>query len=147
VCHRLVAAGKPVILTSRDPAGGAAAAERLRAGAPGARVEVLPLDAASPASVGALAAAVAKSHDGDIDLLVRTRAGGGGWRRGARPEAPAARHKKPGERPGLAAAGLKPAEQGEEPPRRLTPSPLPLPPPPPPPNATDSIKRSTTRAC
>lgn len=52
---RLAAAGAEVVLPVRNPAKGEAAAERIKAGHPGAQVSTRSLDLASPASVEALA--------------------------------------------------------------------------------------------
>ncbi|HEY3683666.1 MAG TPA: oxidoreductase [Streptosporangiaceae bacterium] len=65
----LARAGARVILASRDPGAGAAAADRIRAAAPNAEVEPLRLDLADLAAVRAFAAAVADRYDG-LDLLV-----------------------------------------------------------------------------
>ena len=55
---RLARAGAEVIMPVRNPAKGAAAAERIRAATPGARVSTRPLDLASLASVAALGRAL-----------------------------------------------------------------------------------------
>lgn len=71
VCRKLLALGKPVILTARTAESGAKAAGQLRAAAPtGAKLEVLQLDVSSPESIKALGAAVGAKYDGQIDLLV-----------------------------------------------------------------------------
>ncbi|KAI8466759.1 MAG: hypothetical protein J3K34DRAFT_524310 [Monoraphidium minutum] len=71
VARKLVAAGRPVIITARDAAAGEAAAAQLRAeAAGGAGVEVMALDAASRDSIQALAAEVAARFAGQISLLV-----------------------------------------------------------------------------
>ena len=61
--------GASVVLAVRDVAKGEAAAARVRAQAPGAGVEVLPLDLASLASVRA-AAERELAHDMPLDLLI-----------------------------------------------------------------------------
>ncbi|KIZ00999.1 hypothetical protein MNEG_6964 [Monoraphidium neglectum] len=76
VAKQLAASGRSVIITSRDKAAGAAAAQALsEAAAPGARVVVLQLEASSPDSIRALAAEVQAEYEGQVDLLV------GGWDR------------------------------------------------------------------
>ena len=50
---------------------GTKAAEQLRAEHPAAEIEVLQLDAADGASIGALAAAVQERYSGKVDVLVR----------------------------------------------------------------------------
>src|SRR5262249_55234248 len=60
-------------LLARDPGRGHAAAERVRRHCPGAQVEFIPADGASPAQAGA---AVSKAHSalGGIDVLVNSTA-------------------------------------------------------------------------
>ncbi|KIZ07188.1 hypothetical protein MNEG_0762 [Monoraphidium neglectum] len=68
---QLLASGRPVIITSRNEAAGAKAAQALSdAAAPGARVELLQLEASSPDSIKALAAQVQAKYEGQIDLLI-----------------------------------------------------------------------------
>jgi len=61
--------GARVILASRDPRAGAAAADHIRTLTPRAEVEPLRLDLADLAAVRAFAAAVAERYDG-LDLLI-----------------------------------------------------------------------------
>ncbi|KIZ00998.1 Short-chain dehydrogenase/reductase 2 [Monoraphidium neglectum] len=71
VAKQLAASGRSVIITSRDKAAGAAAAQALsEAAAPGARVVVLQLEASSPDSIRALAAEVQAEYEGQVDLLI-----------------------------------------------------------------------------
>lgn len=81
----LAAMGAHVILTSRDPARGAAALDEVRARSGSSSVEVMPLDLASFASVPASALDLAARHD-RLDVLLcnagpdvasRTRRSGG----------------------------------------------------------------------
>src|SRR3954463_5645347 len=67
--RELARAGATVVMTSRDPARGADAEQRLRAAVPGADVRLESLDLASLASIGAFAGRVLASYDG-LDVLV-----------------------------------------------------------------------------
>ncbi|MEV4417765.1 SDR family NAD(P)-dependent oxidoreductase [Catellatospora sp. NPDC049609] len=67
--HVLAERGATVVLACRDPRRAADAVARLRAAAPGARVETLALDLADLASVRAAAAELRERHP-EIDLLV-----------------------------------------------------------------------------
>jgi NAD(P)-dependent dehydrogenase (short-subunit alcohol dehydrogenase family) len=70
----LAQAGAAVVLACRDPARGAAAAVRLRAAAPGARVDLVRLDLASLASVRQAADQIRASYPA-IDLLINNAGG------------------------------------------------------------------------
>src|SRR3954470_20099161 len=67
--RELARAGATVVMTSRDPARGADAEQRLRAAAPGADVHLESLDLASQASIRAFASRILAAYDG-VDLLV-----------------------------------------------------------------------------
>ncbi|GAB3561416.1 oxidoreductase [Amycolatopsis endophytica] len=66
--------GASVVLACRDPGKAAAAADRIRAGAPGATVRTLALDLASLKSVRAAARRLHDEYDG-FDLLVNNAGG------------------------------------------------------------------------
>ncbi|TVL91945.1 oxidoreductase [Streptomyces sp. SAJ15] len=69
--RELARRGAEVVLACRDAERGAAAAERIRAEAPGARVRVAPLDLADLASVRGFAAELTRHLPGDrLDLLI-----------------------------------------------------------------------------
>jgi NAD(P)-dependent dehydrogenase (short-subunit alcohol dehydrogenase family) len=65
----LARAGGRVVLACRDQAKGAGAVDRLRAGVPGAEVELAPLDLADLVSVRTFAAEFSAGHD-RLDVLV-----------------------------------------------------------------------------
>src|SRR3954469_14889741 len=67
--RELARAGATVVMTSRDPARGADAEQRLRAATPGADVHLESLDLASQASIRAFARHVSAAYGG-VDLLV-----------------------------------------------------------------------------
>jgi NAD(P)-dependent dehydrogenase (short-subunit alcohol dehydrogenase family) len=67
--RELAAAGAQVIVACRNTDKGAAAAEEIRAGAPGAAAEVAALDLADLSSVRGFATRFAEEHDG-LDLLI-----------------------------------------------------------------------------
>src|SRR4051794_22468330 len=67
--RELARAGATVVMTSRDPARGADAEQRLRAAVPGSDVHLESLDLASQASIRAFARRVSAAYDG-VDLLV-----------------------------------------------------------------------------
>src|SRR3954451_15500711 len=67
--RELARAGATVVMTSRDPARGADAEQRLRAAVPGANVHLESLDLASLASIREFAGRVSAAYDG-VDLLV-----------------------------------------------------------------------------
>lgn len=69
IAARLAAAGAEVITPVRSAAKGEAAAERIRAQVPGARISTRPLDLASLTSVAALADRL-RSEDRAIDFLI-----------------------------------------------------------------------------
>lgn len=70
VCKKLVEAGRPVILTTRDKDNGSKAAKQLLEDYPKAKVEVLPLDTSDSASIAAFAATIGEQYSGQVDLLV-----------------------------------------------------------------------------
>src|SRR3954465_13350504 len=67
--RELARAGATVLMTSRDPARGADAEQRLRAAVPGADVRLESLDLASLGSIRAFAGRVSAAYDG-VDVLV-----------------------------------------------------------------------------
>ena len=67
--RELARAGATVVMTSRDPARGADAEQRLRAAVPGVDVRLESLDLASLASIRAFAGRVLATYDG-LDVLV-----------------------------------------------------------------------------
>jgi NAD(P)-dependent dehydrogenase (short-subunit alcohol dehydrogenase family) len=67
--RELARAGATVVMTSRDPARGADAEQRLRAAVPGADVRLESLDLASLASIRAFAGRVLATYDG-LNVLV-----------------------------------------------------------------------------
>src|SRR3954454_4780092 len=67
--RELARAGATVVMTSRDPARGADAEQRLRAAVPGADVKLESLDLASLGSIRAFAGRVSAAYDG-VDVLV-----------------------------------------------------------------------------
>lgn len=70
VCKQLVARGKPVLMTCRNPAQGKVAAESMVSETPSAVVKCLDLDTSDSSSIQRLAALVASDYDQQIDLLV-----------------------------------------------------------------------------
>ena len=68
--RELARAGATVVMTSRDPARGADAEQRLRDAVPGADVRLEALDLASLSSVREFADRMSAAYDGGIDLLV-----------------------------------------------------------------------------
>ena len=68
--RELARAGATVVMTSRDPARGADAEQRLRDAVPGADVRLESLDLASLTSVREFADRMLAAYDGGIDLLV-----------------------------------------------------------------------------
>src|SRR4051794_22576939 len=67
--RELARAGATVLMTSRDPARGADAEQRLRTAVPGADVRLESLDLASMGSIRAFAGRVSAAYDG-VDVLV-----------------------------------------------------------------------------
>eukprot|EP00877_Chromochloris_zofingiensis_P008306 jgi/Chrzof1/3729/Cz13g06240.t1 len=70
VVRKLVDVGKPVILTSRDPASGAAVLKQLAASKENADIQHLAVDTSKTASIEALAEAVKDKFNGKIDLVI-----------------------------------------------------------------------------
>lgn len=70
VCKQLVARGKPVLMTCRNPGQGKVAADSLVSETPSAVVKCLDLDTSDSSSIQRLAALVASDYDQQIDLLV-----------------------------------------------------------------------------
>lgn len=70
VCKQLVARGKPVLMTCRNPAQGKDAADNLVAATPSAVVKCLDLDTSDSSSIQRLAALVASDYEQQVDLLV-----------------------------------------------------------------------------
>jgi NAD(P)-dependent dehydrogenase (short-subunit alcohol dehydrogenase family) len=73
ICGQLADAGMHVILTSRDAAKGAAAADKLRAGKPTLSISSYALDVSDPASVDQVRGYVQKEY-GRLDVLVNNAA-------------------------------------------------------------------------